>query len=254
MNGSGRVFNFLSNITPDPRIQAHHFIAGCGHSGTTLIANILSTHDQLYVPLRETRLLRTQTYKRRLRYKRLAAEVVRSGKPYMVEKTPSHIRNLDEIRQIFPGARMIVPVRDGRDVAASYFKRHNDKKRGIRAWINLNEFAAQNMDAQDVFIYRHEDLVDNLEEKLRQICEFLNVNYDPELLNYHQKQQKWHGHRKIRYTEKRSGRHHDVRRNWQVNQPVYKSSGLWKEHMTEDDFPELLNGRGAELMQMFGYA
>ena len=244
----------LSTITPDPRISAHYFVGGCGHSGTTLIANILSTHQNLYVPLRETRLFLTQPWKRRQRYTQLAKETVASGKPYLVEKSPAHIRCIDEIRTIFPKARFVVPVRDGRDVVASFYKRYNDKKRGLTAWLTSNEVVAQNLNAPDLYVYRHEDLVDDLEGKLREICTFLNVPFDHDLLNYHEKQQIWHGHKKIRFTEKRYGRHHDIRRNWQVNQPVFNSSGAWRKVLTEEDFPELITGRGKELMQLFGYA
>jgi len=149
---------------------------------------------------------------------------------------------------------MVVPVRDGRDVAASYFKRFNNKKRGIEAWLRLNEFAANNLEASDVFVYRHEDLVDDLEGTLNKICTFLDIPFDPEMLNYHTKNQIWHGHKNIKYTEKRTGKNHNVRRNWQVNQPIFNSSGTWKKHLTEDDFKELRSGRGLELMRLFGYA
>jgi len=249
-----KIISFFSTIKPDPVIKGHYFIGGCGHSGTTLIANILATHSQLYVPLRETRLFRTQKFKRRLRYNRLAQEVKSSGKSILMEKTPSHIRNIDEIRAIFPNVKMVVPVRDGRDVAASYFKRYNDKYRGIKAWIHLNEFAATNMNAGDFLVYRHEDLVEELEGTLRKICDFLEIPFEPDLLNYHTKSQKWHGHKKIKHTDKRTGRGHDKRRNWQVNQPIFNSSGSWKKYMSPDDLTELRTGRGLELMQLFGYA
>jgi Sulfotransferase family len=43
----------------------------------------------------------------------------RSGKPFVGDKTPSHVQYLDEIFEFYPDARIIHIVRDGRDQAVS---------------------------------------------------------------------------------------------------------------------------------------
>ena len=49
----------------------------------------------------------------------LYKEVARTGKPLVGDKSPQHTHNLDEIHGIYPDARIVHIVRDGRDVAVS---------------------------------------------------------------------------------------------------------------------------------------
>jgi hypothetical protein len=49
----------------------------------------------------------------------LAKEVARTGKRIVGDKSPQHTECLDEIHEIYPDARIIHIVRDGRDVAVS---------------------------------------------------------------------------------------------------------------------------------------
>ena len=49
----------------------------------------------------------------------LSKEVARTGKRIVGDKSPQHTENLDEIHEIYPDARIIHIVRDGRDVAVS---------------------------------------------------------------------------------------------------------------------------------------
>lgn len=243
----------MFKLKADPRIQMHGFICGSGHSGTTLMANILASHRDLFVPRKETRLFVTHKFKRAGRYRGLIKDAVRSDVTRFVEKTPGHIRHIDEIRAEIPSPKFLIPVRDGRDVAASVYKRFGDKQRGINSWQLANNIVADQIGKSDVLIYRHEDLVTDLEGKLREICAFFEIEYYDDLLNYHENPQNWHGLNKLEQTDKETGRHHNVRRNWQVNQPVHDTSGKWKKTMTRADLIDLYEGRGRELMEIFGY-
>src|SRR5918997_19480 len=49
----------------------------------------------------------------------LSKEVARTGRRIVGDKSPQHTENLDEIHEIYPDARIIHIVRDGRDVAVS---------------------------------------------------------------------------------------------------------------------------------------
>ncbi len=49
----------------------------------------------------------------------LTKEVARTGKRIVGDKSPQHTANLDEMHEIYPDARVIHIVRDGRDVAVS---------------------------------------------------------------------------------------------------------------------------------------
>lgn len=250
---AGRLGAEMFRLHPAPGIERHGFICGCGHSGTTLIANILGTHPQIHVPLRETNLFLVPPILRPMIYRRTTREVLGAGKPMLVEKTPRHIRKLEQIRAAFPGARIVIPVRDGRDVAASLYKRTGRMGYSTRRWIDANRIVADQIGRDDVFIYRHEDLVRHSEEVLRRMCAFLGVDYTPDLLEYHKVERNWHGLSRTKKTEKRWGLHHNRRRNWQVNQPFFDSSGSWRKLLNEDDLVAIIEGEGRPLMELFGY-
>jgi hypothetical protein len=239
------------------KIRRHAFICGCGHSGTTLIANILGTHSQIHVPKRETSIFmpprRPLGIGSMKRYRLCVDEALAAEKLYLVEKTPRHVEHIDLIRANVPGAKFIIPVRDGRDVAASIMRRKLDLGMGIARWIHDNGLVAKEVDAEDVLIYRHEDLVRDPTAILQKICRFLGVPYEDTLLDYHKQPTHWHGVRAIEATDERTGVHHRQNRNWQVNQPIFDASGTWRDYATEEELRDITTGRGRPLMELFDY-
>lgn len=111
------------------------------------------------------------------------------GKPRWGDKTPFYTEDIDVIYRIFPDAKIIHLVRDGRDVVLS--------QKSIE-WMssNLTRLAldwrwkvtiAHKVGAAlgDNFLeLRYEDLVNWPEEMLRKICDFIDEPYDPAMLNY----------------------------------------------------------------------
>ncbi len=65
----------------------------------------------------------------------LSKEVARTGRKIVGDKSPQHTENLDEIHEIYPDARIIHIVRDGRDVAVSamhhWWRLAKDREGGI---------------------------------------------------------------------------------------------------------------------------
>jgi hypothetical protein len=228
------------------------FIAGCGHSGTTLMANMFAAHPDVYIPLRETGIFRTRNEaEAEAGFRELLREAEESGKPFLAEKTPRHIRRVSLIRSIVPGARFVAAVRDGRDVAASYARRTGEAQLGINQWIKSNAAIANLRNAEDLFYYRHEDLIEDPEATLRQICEFAGIPFSDQMLRYHEQDHDWFGQGKV--VEAQEGDANAKYRNWQVNQPIFDNRGQWKATLHPDDFPELTEGKGLRLMRFFGY-
>jgi hypothetical protein len=228
------------------------FICGSGHSGTTLLANILASHPDIYVPLRETEVFLKEPPERETRLQALLDEWRESGRPVLVEKTPRHIRHIPEIRELVPGAKFAIPVRDGRDVTASIARRTGKPDFGARRWIKDTGLALKYRDDPDVHVYRHEDLVADPAGALREICDFIGVAYTDDLLNYHQEERLWSGAKRLKPVSP-EGRKHKRYRAWQVNQPIFDSSGKWRETLTEEDLEPLLKGRGHQIMAAFEY-
>ena len=241
---------FRAPEPPYRGLRTKAFICGCGHSGTTLLATILSAHPDTFVPLYETNIFLKPDYEDA--YRKLRREARQQGKIALIEKTPRHVQKLELIRNTVPRAKFIIPVRDGRDVAASVRTRIGTAEAGVTRWIENNRYVLPERGKPDVLIYRHEDLVADPERLLRRICRFLRLNYDPRMLDYHKQQRLWFKQTEIRHA---SGfdKEHVVLRNWQVNQPIFDNSGRWKKELSEADIAPLMRGEGRRLMRAFGY-
>jgi hypothetical protein len=118
---------------------------------------------------------------------RLYAE--RWGKSRWGEKTPSYCLHMRLIHQLLPEARFIHMIRDGRDVALS----HRDKWFGPKQideaaqwWVD--RITATRIQVADVPFYlevNFEELVLEPEATLRKISEFIELPWDPAVLEYH---------------------------------------------------------------------
>jgi hypothetical protein len=115
------------------------------------------------------------------------AYAAKYGKPRWADKTPHYVHHVEHLLDVWPRARFVVLVRDGRDVAVSLrampFGPNNAWAaapwwaRGIRAG---EQAQAAHPDA--VLIVRYEDLVRSPEDVVPGICEFLGVPYSEEML------------------------------------------------------------------------
>lgn len=230
------------------------FICGCGHSGTSLLANMFAAHSDVYVPLRETEIFLIPRDQAAALFASLEQEAIAAGKPFLIEKTPRHIRRLEMIREVVPRPSFVIPVRDGRDVAASIARRLPDlgAGAGIERWIQDNQIVARERFSADVHVYRHEDLVTAPAFTLRNICEFLGIPFEPTMVDYHRTNRTWFGVEgsSVGNTESLT---HEQRRNWQINQPIFNSSGRWRTELSEADLRPLTEGEGRSLMIQFGY-
>lgn len=229
------------------------FICGCGHSGTSLIANILAGHRDVFMPLHETGLFMKGADAARAAYLALCMEAERAGKDVLIEKTPRHISHLGLIREVVGAPLFIIPVRDGRDVAASLACRFGHLDLGIERWIADTSIVMDERASPDVKCYRHEDLVDDPAPVVREVCRFIGLSFSIELLEFHKQQRLWFSQADVRKGSGANGDEHKALRNWQINQPIFDNRGRWRSEWTSDDMRDLTEGRGRRLMERFGY-
>jgi hypothetical protein len=211
---------------------------------------MFAAHPGVYVPLRETRVFK-QPEKARRRYDMLLEEARATGRPFLVEKTPSHLHRIDLIRELVPDARFIVPVRDGRDVVASIARRSGSVEEGIRRWKRDTAAILEQRDRDDVFTYRHEDLIDDARSVLQAACAFADIPFDDAMLQYHRVPRRWHGQRTVKDAD--PAKNHAAHRNWQINQPVFDNRGRWVEELSQVQIRPLLEGHGGQIMRAFDY-
>lgn len=105
-------------------------------------------------------------------------------------KTPTNTENLDKLHRLFPNARFIIIVRDPRDVALSWRRKWGKHEllaaaKWERRLARGRELAATLPEHATLWI-RFEDLIDDLEGTSRRICEFLELPFDPAMLEFHQ--------------------------------------------------------------------
>lgn len=234
-------------------MKAMVFICGCGHTGTSLLANMFAAHPDVYVPLRETETFLFE-HQASARMARLLAEAEASQKNYLVEKTPRHIHKLDLIRSMVPGARFILTVRDGRDVAASFIKRFESAQPGVNRWLEECAIVRNELERHDTTLVRYEDLVERTQAELQRLCAFVSIPYSEAMRAYHTQERLWFGVDAVREGTGAAGIEHRLLRNWQINQPIFDGRGAWKTKLQPDDLRAFETGRGRELMEFFDYS
>jgi hypothetical protein len=115
------------------------------------------------------------------------AYAAEQGKSRWGDKTPLYLRFVDELHAIWPAARFVVLVRDGRDVALSV-KRvpfgANNAWAAAHTWahgIRLGREAERRYPGQ-VLTLRYEDLVAEPRQQVARLCEFLGLPFEDDML------------------------------------------------------------------------
>jgi Flp pilus assembly protein TadD len=225
------------------------FLMGFPRSGTTLVERILDMLDvvdsleerETLVDLQrdfvmsagglkglesltpETQLSYRQAYRRRVAdWKTLAP-----GRS-LVDKLPLNTMFLPLIYRIFPDARVVFAIRDPRDVCLSCFMQNFalneamsyflDLELTVEYYIEVMETGLAALEALPIAAHRirYEDLVRDPETQCRALLDFLNIEWSPIVLDFHQHQK---------------GRQIQTPSYLQVAQPLYENSiGRWRKY------------------------
>jgi hypothetical protein len=101
------------------------------------------------------------------------------------DKTPSYINQIPLIKELFPSAKIIHIIRDVRDYSLSTkVTWGKNMMRSTDRWVDgINTFR-NNLKyyPDDILELRYEDLLDNPEKQLSQICDFMNLKFDAHML------------------------------------------------------------------------
>jgi hypothetical protein len=149
-----------------------------------------------------------------------------NGKLYWGDKTPSFFRMIDELSQIFPAAKFIHVVRDGRDVFLSL--RNRDPRRNNIALAAL-EWKYKVLKARDSLSRLHsdrkievkyEEILAQPEDEIGELCKFVGVPFERGMLDYHASSGNFIGRQ-----------HSDL-----IFKPISMSnSGKWKAQLTPEE-------------------
>ncbi len=118
------------------------------------------------------------------------------GKKMIGEKTPRHIMQVKEILKVYPKAKFISMFRDPRAAAWSEIKAHFGSPsvlvttRRWREYVNMHEQLSSQLTDKQYMMLRYQDLIDDSEGMLKQICAFLGVNFEEQMLEYYKRDEK----------------------------------------------------------------
>jgi tetratricopeptide (TPR) repeat protein len=249
-----RWFDFgRENLQPPHRMA---FLGGHARSGTTLLEQVLDSHpdivsaeettifqDDAYSPLRravppETAMLsglesaQTDTL-RRSRENYFRSMELHLGNPIghrlLIDKNPSIQVLIPAFLRIFPEIKLLVAIRDPRDVCMSCFMQpHLPISKSSVDFLNLEDTAEHYVRVMGMWRtlkpliknlcleVRYEDMVDDLESVARRTLDFLGVPWDARVLGFDE-----HARQKL----VRSPTYADV------TQKVYKRArGRWRNY------------------------
>jgi hypothetical protein len=190
----------------DRLLVAPIFIISPVRSGSTLLRSILNAHSELHAP-HEMHVRRLNVgFGTPLAEKAMAAvghnradlehllwdrvlhrELVRSGKRFVVDKTPANAFAFQRIATCWPDARYIFLLRHPVSIATSWHEASPDKRSFEEAVADSLRYMKAVQRARKALTghtVRYEDLTDDPERETRAICEFLGLPWEAGMLRY----------------------------------------------------------------------
>jgi hypothetical protein len=122
-----------------------------------------------------------------------AVHLDRSRKVRFGDKTPPYINIIPELSILYPGAKFIHLIRDGRDVTISFvdanLRGHSYDGKDFE-WtraIHLGLAYRESPYAGHILEIRYEDMIRDLEGAVKRACAFLGEEFEPQMLAWHDK-------------------------------------------------------------------
>jgi hypothetical protein len=116
------------------------------------------------------------------------------GKERYADKTPVYVYEIDTLAELFEEVRFVHLIRDGRDVACSFLGQERMRPNGPveaallwRERVEAGRDAGRRLGSSRYLEVRYEALIADPESVLRPVCEFVELDYDPVMLNYQER-------------------------------------------------------------------
>ncbi len=119
-------------------------------------------------------------------------EIAKTNKPRWGDKTPVYCDCWKQIAELYPDARIIHIIRDGRDVSASLEKvgwhgrTEYERAKYWRSRVLIARECERQLGPRRCLLVRYEDLVLNAEETLKRVCSFLDEEYTPSMMQFYE--------------------------------------------------------------------
>jgi hypothetical protein len=170
----------------------------------------------------------------------------KQGKARYGDKTPAYVHHMPTLAVLFPEARFVHLVRDGRDVALSTLDHPTMSKTPPelaifwRRGVEKGRRAGGRLGSERYCEVLYENLVTDPEAVARSVCDFLELRFDPLMLRYHERASEI-----VRSTP-------HPRSHSRVHLPPTKGLRDWRSQMSRKDVA-LFDVLAGELLQDLGY-
>jgi Sulfotransferase family len=169
------------------------------------------------------------------------------GKTLYGDKTPLYITFMEPIADVLPETRFVHLVRDGRDVTLAYLERDKGPAsvaEGAFHWrlrVTRGRDSGRRLGDDRYREFHYEDLIDDPEATVRQICDFLDLDFQPSMLDYGGTSESFLAE------AKNPGDHQHL--------TMAPTKGLidWRTEMSEDDLA-LFEAIAGDALEELGYA
>lgn len=202
------------------------FVVGCGHSGTTLMASLISRHSAVLGIGDETGAFRPDCQSA---YSVGAIDqwdtfTRQFAKTHFVEKTPKHVHDIRRIFATLPSSRIIFVTRNPLDTVASLYERVGDLDSAIERYASDTSAGLKWARDKRVLQVRYEDLIARTEPTLEEVQSHCRLTQE---FGLHQRPDRLYRH------WNRTGDNREKRAD-QVSQPIRDTSGSWRSRLTEE--------------------
>ncbi|TMR91381.1 sulfotransferase [Nonomuraea basaltis] len=182
------------------------FLLSSVRSGSTLLRVMLNSHSQVHSPIethfrRMTVGLGTDPVRQAMELlghshsdiehivwdRMLHRELTRSGKPILVEKTPSNVFAWRRIATCWPDARFVFLLRHPMSIVQSWHEADPEKRpmeEAVPRTLSYMTYLEEARTHLEGLTMRYEALVADPEAELRRLCLFLGIEWEPGMLTY----------------------------------------------------------------------
>jgi len=182
------------------------------------------------------------------------------GKPRWGDKTPGYGAQMHLIQKLLPEAHFIHIIRDGRAVAVSLNDawRSSGRMKSVPEaaawWVRKIEKARRQADGLSFYLeVRYEDLVLETESTLKRICEFIELPWNPVMLEYHHRAEDRMAELVVVNPTKSKTLEDGRSRHARTSTPPDPTRiDRWEREMTDSDRREF-EGIAGELLVKLGY-
>jgi len=176
-----------------------------------------------------------------------AAYAAKDGKKLYGDKTPGSVTQIELLADLFPEAKFVHIIRDGRAVALSYLERPEwgpeTMAEAANHWKNRvrrGRAAGRAIGADRYLEVRYEHVVADPETVARSVCDFLGLEFEEGMLRYHEKSKEF-----IASTK-------DPEAFKNLSRPITAGLRAWEDEILPGD-QRLFEAVAGDLLEELGY-